>query len=160
METSSINPQKPGTLSHEVPIFVDVQQLDHELQQLLAHADPSKISLFLEKHPGFLLHRADDKLNSQLKEIYAAPSAKNSLNPAQIHLLQDIEYICRLDQKLQMRSLPFIYHGRKAMVEEINSLIPKKNQQLRQQAHNRITLRLVRRHLNDNVLGSRAKKPK
>jgi hypothetical protein len=149
METSLVNPQKPRALNQEVPIFIDFKQLDHELQQLLAAANPSQIALFLEKHPGFLLHRADDKLNGQLKKIYAAPSATNSLNPSQIHLLQDVEYLCQLDQKLQTRSLPFIYLGRKGMVEEINSLIPKKNQRLRQQAHNRIILRLVRRHLKE-----------
>ena len=157
MTPSLINPQKPSTLNQDLPVFGNAHSLETELQQYLTEGDPSKIAVFLQKHPGFLLHRADETLNLQLQAIYTDPLAASSLGPAQDRLLQDIHYLCRLDHQLATLSLPGIYQSRKEVVNEITSLIPKKNYQLRQEAHNRIVRRLTSRHLNEQCRWLQAK---
>lgn len=157
METSLINPQRPNALNNEIPMSINSAQLEHQLQQLLEQRQGSKVALFLQKHAGFVLHRADEKLNQQLKQIYATPDPQQALNPAQIRLLQDVQYLCRLDRQLQTLPLRAIYQAPKNVVQEINSLVPKKNRQLRQEAHSRIIRGLVRRHLNEQCLWLKSK---
>ena len=54
-----------------------------------------------------------------------------------------------MDHNLRTLPLPALYENRKQLVQEIASLIPKKNQHLRSEAHRRILRRLVHRHLNE-----------
>lgn len=149
MSTSLINPQKPRALSQEIPFLKNNQNLEAELEQLLAEGDPSKIALFLEKHPGFLLHHANERIHRRLQAIYAGPPATDELQPAQTRLLQDIEYLYRLYRQLLNLSLPDIYESRREITGDINSLVPKKNERLRLEARNRILRRLIHRHLNE-----------
>jgi hypothetical protein len=155
MEASLINPQKPSALNKA--LFIDSRQQDQELQQLLKKGDASKVTIFLKKHPAFLLHRADEKLKNRLVQIYRTPVAQETLNSGQIRLLQDVQYLCRLDHQLQTLPLPAIHEAPKNLVQEINSLVPKKNRQLRQEARSRIIRRLVRRHLNEQCLWLKGK---
>jgi hypothetical protein len=149
MGTALINPQKSCALNEEGFAFPCGQNLEAELERLLAEGDPLKIAAFLAKHPGFLLHQANEKLNLRLQTIYAGAPATDSLQAPQTRLLQDIHYLCRLDHNLRTLPLPVLYQNRKQLVQQINSLVPKKNEQLRAEAHRRILRRLVHRHLNE-----------
>ena len=149
MSTFLINPQKPRALGQDIPFLKNNQNLEAELEQLLAEGDPSKIALFLEKHPGFLLQHANERIHRRLQAIYAGPPATDQLQPAQTRLLQDIEYLYRLDRQLLNLPLSDIYESRREITGDINSLVPKKNERLRLEARNRILRRLIHRHLNE-----------